>query len=893
MMLPSLFAARTRIPPQRPHLVQRARLSEALERDLPSSRVALITAPAGYGKTTLLCQWAHSSRLRVAWFSLQDDDNDVERFLRGLVTAWDRTQPGIRDTPPGRLLGATEPSIAAVLSAIVDVGSEIREHTIFVLDDCHLVNSEETLQALAFLIDHLPPMLHVVIVSRGEPMLPLARYRAHGELLELGSEALRFRDEEARAFLRQSLPMHLSDSAIASLLAALEGWIAGLQLACHAIRQRPETAQSPTLSGKHRFIAQFLHEELLASLDAGTLQFLLQTCLLEQLHGDLCDAMTDRHDSQQMLETLERDALFLTALDDTREWFRYHPLFADVLREELRRRHAPDAASLHRRAARWYQDRGMPEQAFRHAVAGNDVDLVTQIGDDYAVIKMESGELNVVGTWLQLIPGTWFAVYPLISLLKVEFLIFAGAIDEGARLLDDVEQRIRRSDCRDRGAQLAKIATVRCAIACFLNDLSSAEAFAAEALGGLPAEDRVYRANIYHALGDTYSRNARWTQARESYLQALRVVHEPSHRIRSVHIFGALADLELRRGHLGVAADYWRRALAISMEREMWARLPIPVTGWVSIRMGELLYERNVLADASAHLERGLEIAQLGEDARSLIAGYLLSARLKLAEGDAEQAGVSLDRARPFLQQAQYPEWNSRFRRYQLEVWLALDGPGAMTGWIDMLSSESETAANTDPDIDRLALARGLLAHRGATHRERALRILRPLIDVAAANGRKGIQIEALALMALALWAEGDRAGGLTALECSLRIAEPEGYVRTIADLGPAMTPLLHEAASRNVLPAYARQLLAALTGGTPPCPGASPQIPEPLSAREVEVLRLMAAGLTNREIGESLFISPETVKKHGSSIFAKLAVGHRTQAVARARDLGIFDHDR
>ena len=335
-----------------------------------------------------------------------------------------------------------------------------------------------------------------------------------------------------------------------------------------------------------------------------------------------------------MLETLERDGLFLTALDDTREWFRYHPLFAGVLaRGAASASMRQEVASLHCRAARWYLARAMPEQAFSHAVAGNDVDLVTRIGEDYCVIKMESGELNVVARWLQMIPEPWFAAYPLVDLLRVTYLIFTGAFEESARLLAEVEERMRQSDGRDTRAQLAKVATVRCAIACFQNDLPSAEMYASDALGDLPTDDRFYRVSIYHALGETYSRNAFWEQARASFLKALHVVHEPSSRIRSVHIYGALADLELRQGHLELAGAYWSRALAAIQEREMWGRLPIPVTGWVFIRMGELLYERNRLADAWHHLSRGLELAELGGDVRSLVAGYLLSARLKLTEG--------------------------------------------------------------------------------------------------------------------------------------------------------------------------------------------------------------------------------------------------------------------
>jgi LuxR family maltose regulon positive regulatory protein len=889
----SLLATKIRIPPQRHDLVRRARLSNALDRGISHAKLALITAPAGYGKTTLLGQWAHTSRLRVAWLSLDEADNDLERFLRYLVTAWDEVQPGIKETPVGLLLGSMAPDIDAVLSAFINVGSEISDHTIFVLDDCHLIGSGAVSQALAFLIDHLPPTLHFALAGRGKPPLPLARYRARRDVLEFGTEALRFGEDETRAFLNHELPAEVPAETITSLHAQLEGWIGGLQLACRAIQYRPETLGSLEISGKHRFIGDYLHEEVLAHLDEDTRRFLVQISILDQLSGALCDATTGRNDSQRVLETLERDGLFLTALDDTREWFRFHPLFAGVLREMLQQEHGQAVGSLHCRAARWYLAHALPEQAFSHAVAGHDVDLVTRILEDYCVIKMESGELNIVAGWLQMIPQAWFAIYPLVDLLRVAYLIFTGAFAESARRLEEIEERVRQSDSRDTRAHLAKVATVRCAIACFQNDLPSAESYASEALGDLPKDDRFYRVSIYHALGETYGRNAYWEQARASFLKALDVVHEPSSRIRSVHIYGALADLELRQGHLEVAGTYWSSALAAIQERELWGRLPIPVTGWVFIRMGELLYERNRLADAWHHLSRGLELAELGGDVRSLVAGYLLSARLKLTEGDVELAIHYLDRARAVLAQAQFPEWMCRFNRFQLELWLVQNRLRAVAQWVDSMAPDGVESSPDESEIDHLTLARALIVMGQRSDRERALIILRYVIDSAVARGRKGVLIEALAFQAQALWADGDRAGALRSLERSLIIAEPEGYARVFADLGLPMARLLQEAQTRKVMPEYVQALLDAFNweGALPH--GVSAALPEPLSEREQDVLGLMAAGLTNREIAETLFISPETVKKHTGSIYAKFGVGHRTEAVARARELGILKDSR
>jgi LuxR family maltose regulon positive regulatory protein len=889
----SLLATKTSIPPPRPHLLPRARLSDVLEAGIPDSRIALVTAPAGYGKTTALAQWARRSRHRIAWLSLERDDSDLERFLRYLVTSWEKVQPGIMQTPVGLLLGSTSPDIDAVLPEFVNAGSGIEDHTVFVLDDCHLIHGESVFQALTFLLDHLPPRLHIIIAGRAEPPLPLARYRARGESLELATDELRFQDEETAVVLGRCLPSDIAQEALAHGLERLEGWPAGLQLACYAIRRRPAAIASLEFSGKLRFIADYLNEEVLAHLDEATRWFLLQTSILDQLSGELCDTVTERSDSQQTLATLERDGLFLAPLDDTREWYRYQPLFADVLREELRQRQPEAIATLHRRAAEWYVKQGMPDPAFTHAVAGGDVDLVTRIGEDYCVIKMESGELNVVARWLQLIPQEWFDRNPLVDLMRVAFLIYTGAFEESASLLDDVEERMRRSDQPDTREQLAKVSTVRCAIACFLNDVPSAEHHASAALNDLPVADRFWRASIYHALGDTYSRNAIWDLAKESYRAALRVVHAPSSRIRAVHIFGALADMELRQGHLETAGRYWSDALEAIQEREMWARLPIPVTGWVWTRMAELLYERNRLREAQDHLARGLALAQVGGDVRSLIAGHLLSARLHLAGSDVDLATEELERVRPLLDRASFPEWQGRFDRCQLELWLAQGRQRALSRWVDAMGVDGGRSHQDEPEIEQLTAARALIAKGLAPDRRRALESLDRLLETAIAHGRGGIQLEALALQALALWADGDRAGALASLECSLRLAEPEGYVRLFVDLGLPMSRILQEARARELMPDYVQRLLDAYAPGLLALQRLPGALPEPLSDREQDVLELMAAGLTNREIAARLFISAETVKKHAASIYAKLGVGRRTEAVARARDLGLLDRPR
>lgn len=885
----SLLATKLRIPPQTRSVVRRARLVDALEGAISDYKLVVISAPAGYGKTTLLSQWARASRVRVAWLSLSEEDNDPERFFRYLVAAWEEVQPEVRESPLGLLLGGIAPESESVLAAFINVANDVPGHTVFVLDDVHLLTEPSIHTALTFLLDHLPSTLHFVLAGRAEPPLPLARYRARRELREFGTEDLHFSVDETGDFLVRLMGLDLDPDQIVSLHAQLEGWVAGLQLMALTLQRHRDAAEPVVVNGRHRFIADYLSEDVLAHLPDDVRRFLLRTSILDRVCGSLCDEVAGTDGSQQMLELLERENLFLVPLDERREWFRYHRLFADVLREELRRRHPAEVSELHRRAARWYLARDLPEPAFRHAVDGDDFDDVVRIFDRYANAKLQSGEFRVVQRWLDSLPAAWCSAYPVFDLARAGLLAFTGALDACVRCVDDVEQRLARAKGEDARRQLAKVTAVRCAIACMQNDLTQAEAYADRALRDLPEEDLGFRPMIYGALGDSYRQNGRWGEAKACYLKVLGFPHTPVFRVESAHVFGALADLELRQGRLRNAAAYWGKAMTAIQERENWGRIPLPVIGWVYLRIGELLYERNDLADAWDHLSRGLERAELGGDTRALIAGYLIACRIKLTEGDVETAAAYLERARPLVDQSPFPDWVSRFERGQLEIWLAQDRLRAAVAWADAMQRGAVLEGRPDSETAQLALARVLIVKGDPPSRERATALVQRLLQAAAGEGRVGVQIEALALQALSYWNGGDRAAALTVLERALRLAEPEGYTRLFADLGLPMARLLQEAHARAVMPDYVPTLLAACGGDLAYLSSGEKTLPEPLSVREQEVLSLIAAGLTNREIAQALVISPETVKKHTSSIYGKLGVSHRTEAAARARALNLL----
>jgi len=408
-------------------------------------------------------------------------------------------------------------------------------------------------------------------------------------------------------------------------------------------------------------------------------------------------------------------------------------------------------------------------------------------------------------------------------------------------------------------------------------------------LEDLPEDEVSFRFGIYGALGDTYRRNGLWRKAKEWYLKGLDLPPAPEFRAQSTHVFGALADLELGQGRLQNAASYWQKALDLLQERENWGRLPLPLIGWIYIRMGELLYEWNRLEEAWEHISRGLKRAEIGGDVRSLIAGYVIATRLKLAEGNVELAAKYMERARPLEEQASFPDWTSQFERAQLELWLAQDKLRTAVKWSDEMSDSTEFEGRPESVVTQLAMARVLIVKGDKLSIDRTLILLDRLLETAKAEGRMSVSIEALALQALAGWKHGDTAGTLISLERALRLAEPEGYVRTFVDLGLPMARILQEAHSRKLVPDYVENLLAAFTQGIsmPAQPGFA--LPDPLTRREQDVLKLISAGLTNQEIAEELVISYETVKKHAGNIYRKLGVSNRTEAVSKARALDLL----
>ena len=884
-----MLRTKVHIPPLRSNLVIRSRLIEQLDQAVqPGVKLTLVSAPAGYGKTTFVLQWARACRSSVGWLSLEKADNDFERFFRYIALALEAVEPEVMETPFGILLGAPTPEKEAVLTAFINLANDLDGHTALILEDYQLIEKSDIHEALTFLLDHLPSNFHFILTSRGQPPLPLARYRARGELLEVGINDLQFRPHETESLLNESSRIELSAQNIESLQNQLEGWVAGLQLVTLALERGLMKSERPEVTGQQRFVVDYLQYEVMTDLPQGMYDFLLRTSILERLCGPLCETVTEMEGGQAMLESLERERLFLLPLDDRREWFRYHSLFADFLAKELHRHYGSQVAALHRRAAHWFTMQGMDEPALQHAVAGHDGPTVAQIAENRFEIMLYSGQLRKLRKWLDALPEPWFWQYPVIGLVQAQLLGLVGNLSACMESLEKIEEAILQSERNDASWQLARVNTIRCRIACSMHDLDRAEPLAEIALQNLPAKDYHYRASVHFVLGEAYREVGRWQEAEAQYRQALSLVHDTAFRLMSAHIFGALADMALSLGQLHEAANYWDESLGVIGRRELWGYLPLPLTGWVYIRRAELQYEWNGLEKAADLVDRGLKRAELGGAVEALVVGHLVRARLLLARGTAEPAKTSLDQAQPYLKEVRFQNWRGRFDRLQVEVWLAQNHLRTAVNWSDAIFQDEALVDQPYNELTYLAAARVLIVKGDNPALQKALDLLRRLTKTAEAEGRTAVQIEALVFQALAYQKRGDEPRAMTAFEHALRLAEPEGYLRLFVDLGQEMARLLQTARARRVIPDYVAQLLEAFSEDW--LMVEEQPLPEPLTEREFEILRLVSAGLTNREIAQQLVISAETVKKHAGNIYSKLGVSSRTEAAARARELDLID---
>jgi LuxR family transcriptional regulator, maltose regulon positive regulatory protein len=884
----SLVSTKLRPSQARPKLVARPQLTAALERET-GRKLTLISAPAGFGKTTLLVEWLREragGEGCVAWLSLDEGDNDPVRFMSYLVVALRRTgEEEIGESVLVALRSPEPPRIEAMIAALVNEIADLPRELTLVLDDYHLIDSQSVHGVVSFLLEHLPENVHLIVASRVDPPLQLARLRARNQMIHLDATDLSFTSEEASTFLNEVMGLELSAEELATLEERTEGWIAGLQLTALSMQDRKDVSGFiKAFSGSYRDVLDYLAEEVLARQPERVRDFLLQTSILDHLTGSLCDALTGRSDGQEMLERLERENLFVVALDEERKWYRYHHLFADFLRARLERESPQRVGELHLRASDWDERNERLSSAIGHALFAPDHDLAARLIEEGVEGAVERGEGATALRWLEALPTEAKRRRPRLFVEHAVALVITGRPDDAEPLLKEAE-RAAEVDGEDGQFLLGFASTVRSWRARLRGDAPEAVDLARRALSFLPEAEAPIRNYAAVRLGDALRAVGNLTAADEAYAEAAEIGRAAHHAYGRLAGMVMHARVQAEQGRLREADEAFRHALRLLTEGGYELS---PAAGVVHIGLGALLYERNDLDGAERELERGMELAERTGDVSTLVWAYVTLSRNKRARGD---EGAALERARQ-------AERVARDSGADLQIAIALAWmTRLLLGRRDLTeavafkqerAANAENAADAARVVDRLTSARVLQAQ--GRHRE-ALALLEKLGETAEATGLMGDLIEILALQALALWAGGKKERAMSALAEALTLAEPEDYVRTIVDEGPQMATLLSEVLGakqrgrtdllRRVPAHYLKKLLAALERDAASAASPAAGLPEPLSERELEVLRLIASGKSNRGISSELFVSVGTVKTHINNLYRKLDAHSRTQALA------------
>jgi LuxR family maltose regulon positive regulatory protein len=908
-----LLATKLHVPRLQPGFVPRPRLTERLDEGLARGFV-LVSAPAGYGKTALLADWARSGRRPVAWLSLDAADSDPARFWRYVVTALDRVRPGIGELA-GVLLGPPAPrSFEGLVTALINelARQPDEDQVLLILDDYHLIDSQPVHGSLTYMLEHLPPGLRLGLASRSDPPLALAPLRVRGQLAELRAAELRFTAEEAVALLHEAAGSGLPDAALAMLAARTEGWAAGLQLAGLSLRGQADVESFvATFSGSHRYVLDYLAGEVLERQAEQVRTFLLETSVLERLSGALCDAVTRRTDSQAMLEAIERAGLFLVPLDEVRAWWRYHQLFADLLRARLLQQSPDQVPALHRRAAAWSEEHGLIDDAARHALGAGDAAWATRLIERHVDALLLRSEGATLQRWMAALPAELAACGPRLMLAQARLALLGGRTGAAQVGLDAAERAFAatpgfadaaREPPAGKAASVvanipASIANERAYLAELRGDPESAMAFASRALAEIGEGEWMLASHArgYLALAEWLS--GRVEEAERAISAAVTEWRAAGDRYLELRGCHHLGQVQRAQGRLDAAFGTYQQALHVGAAP---ARLALPVVGIAYVGLAEVAYQQGELEAALRHVTEGIAGCRQLAYTQPLATGLAALAWIRHAQGDPAAALNAIEEAERVAPGADVIGLLNPVPAQRARLLLAWGDVSGAARWAQDrgLSAHDEPLYPREPDY--LVLVRVLIAQ----HRPRqALALLERLHTAAAAQGRTGSVIEIQALQALALAADGEEATAVRSLARTLILACPQGYVRVFADEGPPMRALLGRLTAIQK-PRYAtaglpsgylarvQQASRATHGGARAGRGAAATVPglvEPLTERELEVLRLLTAGRPNQAIADELVITLDTVKKHVSHVLRKLGAANRTEAVTRARELALL----
>lgn len=912
-----LLAAKFYRPRPRAQLVARPRLLARLEGAL-AGPLTVIAAPAGFGKTTLLADWLSQSSAaarHVAWLTLEASDSDPMQFLRYLLAALQTVAPAIGTRIAPLLRSPQPPPLPSLLPVLANELVDLPGNSLLVLDDYHALDSPGVQQIVAFLLEHLPPQLHLVISGRVDPPLPLARLRARGQLVELRAGDLRFTADEAQRFLQDAMGLRLSATAIAAVEARTEGWIAGLQLAALSLQELPAhqvSAFIDSFTGSHRFVVDYLADEVLACQPAHLHTFLLQTSILERLSGPLCDAVTGAATagSQQLLEHLERVNLFLVPLDEERRWYRYHHLFAQVLRSRLAATvSAGEVAALHRRAAAWLQEQGHLVEAVNHMLAAQDWEGAARLIEAQGLPLIVQGHSYTLEGWLQTLPSALLAQRPRLLNLR-------ATLDFNANQLAAAEQALQAAEAalagcaQEEESQAAQsyVLMLRANIARACGNLASSVAFSSQSLAKLSssaswqrAAARLGMAQSFMITGDVGAAN------QKSITEAIAGVRSYGSRLTLFNSLLTWAEFQRRQGALQQAASSYRQANEVASNLFGLEAMPNGASyycGW-----GSILREWNELELAEQQLLLGQEMIRSGRQTHGdfVTLGYIALARLHSQRGDGPAAFATLRELHTLAHERHFAaELHAQAVAAEADIARLQGDLAAALSWAEgsALSLDDETSYAKEQPY--LVLARIRITQAGRDSSRSLPPALLGLLDRLHAEAERSLRrdslIQILAVRALALEVQNEQQTALQALNRALELAAPQGYCRVFLDEGPPMARLLYQGLSAesfalSVRP-HAQSLLETLQhepltrklAAASSVPAAAPILGgETLTARELEVLQLLAAGQSNLSIAQRLVVEVGTVKRHVSNIMDKLQAQSRLEAVARARSLKLL----
>ncbi|WP_249898798.1 LuxR C-terminal-related transcriptional regulator [Paenibacillus sp. PK3_47] len=867
-------------------------------------KLTLVCASAGFGKTTLVSEWVKSCGRPAAWLSLDEGDHDFTRFMTHVAAALQNIDQSTGKEVLGLLSASPPLPPELILTTLLNDLSALAYNCILVLDDYHVVHASPIDEAISFLLEHLPPQIHLVLITREYPQLSLGRARAGGHLSELRDADLRFSSGEAADFLNQSMGLSLSADEINALESRTEGWIAGLQLAALSMQGNEDIPGFiRSFTGDNRYIIDYLAEEVLQRQPEPVRDFLLQTSILDRLYGPLCDAVTGGKDGSAQLESLERNNFFVVPLDESRKWYRYHHLFAGVLYSHLRIYQPERIAELHRRASVWYEQQGAVADSVRHALNAEDFTRAAELIErSWPELRRTRQETAALG-WLKTLPEEIFRCRPVLSVVFAWALLASGELEAVEHRLSSAELWLDTSPGKSAVTESmtvvnqeefrrlqGTIAGYRSASAQAAGDIAAAIYYAHRVLEWVPDDDYLRRGAASALLGLAAWSSGDLIRAYQMFYDGMANVERAGNISDAVGGTIALADISIAQGRLAQAARVYERGLQIAANHGHNKQV-LRGTADIYVGLSELCCERNELDAAIQHLLTSKESGESSGFPQNHYRWKAAMAGIKQAQGDLSEALVLLDEAEKLYTADFFPDVRP-LTAQKIRVQLA---QGRLVEGLDWIRDRGLTAGDDLSyirEFEHITLARILLAQYKLSRQEEimfsASDLLNRLLREAEQGGRNRSRIEILMLQAVAEQTQGNIQGALITLEAALKLAEPEGYVRIFLNEGDPVLSLLHAASDEGITLDYVHRLLA-FSGKSAICTAGYGRMSEPLSEREYEVLRLLSTEMSGPDIARTLYVSLNTLRTHTKNIYAKLGVNNRRTALRRANELGLL----